>query len=98
MFRGSPKHRGECDEIMALNCDNRRKEGIVGIGLTEEQSLFFPLILIGFSVSFSSSLSLCSILHAGIVLNIGWHCWRHLGQSCFDFIIHVSCSRLGLLM
>ena len=27
--------------------------------------------------------------------NTSWHCWRHLGQSCFDFIIHVSCSRLG---
>lgn len=47
------------------------------------------------SFSLLPSVSVCSILHAGIVLNTGWHCWRHLGQSCFDFIIHVSCSRLG---
>ena len=59
---------------------------------------FFPSSL-SLSLIPSSSLPLplpvCSILHAGIVLNTNWHCWRHLGQSCFDFIIHVSCSRLG---
>lgn len=42
-----------------------------------------------------SSFSLCYPVQAEIVWNSTWHCWRHLDQSCFDFLIHVSCSRLS---
>lgn len=94
MFWSGRKHSRECDETLTLKCDNERKERICWKSVCwwivctphpSNTASFSPLL----------SVSVCSILHAGIVLNTGWHCWRHLGQSCFDFIIHVSCSRLG---
>ncbi len=73
------------------------KRGLLEVCLLMNSLFFFPLFSLSHIPSSSVPLPLpvCSILHAGIVLNTSWHCWRHLGQSCFDFIIHVSCSRLG---
>lgn len=76
------------------------KRGLLEVCLLMNSLAFFFPSSFSHIASFSRplSVSVCSILHAGIVPNTVWHCYRHLGQSCFDFIIHVSCSRLGPLV
>lgn len=92
----SPLPKRLCSEAAPLNTGvNVMKLWHQSVMIKGKRGLLEACLLMN-SLDFSLLLSLSPLLLcAGIVLNTGWHCWRHLGQFCFDFIIHVSCSRLG---
>lgn len=91
-FWGSSNHKRECGETSAGQDDHKGKGRICWNLLLMNTLVCLPL----FSPVYLYPPCLSPSAQAEIVQNISCHCWRHLGQSCFDFIIHVLCSRLSL--